>query len=133
MLKTYLGDSVYADVDKGMIKLTTENGLRATNTIFLEPEVYEALIRFADRAKAHFAELREKAEAEAIAHAIVDAIEDAGWKAPGSPKEKKYMLVNGHYVCGACTNGMHDGRDHSGAGHCMVKDCKCPRWAPKEL
>ncbi len=39
----YLGDSVYADTENGMIKLTTDNGLGASNTIYLEPEVYRAL------------------------------------------------------------------------------------------
>jgi predicted ATPase len=38
-LKTYLGDSVYADIENGMVKLTTENGLGASNTIYMEREV----------------------------------------------------------------------------------------------
>lgn len=38
-VKRYLGDGVYADVENGMLKLTTENGISITNTIFLEPEV----------------------------------------------------------------------------------------------
>ena len=42
-MKAYLGDSVYADMEHGMIKLTTENGFEASNTIFLEPEVWAAL------------------------------------------------------------------------------------------
>lgn len=52
MSKTYLGDGVYADVDHQvdgqgqMVVLTTENGIRATNTIYLEPEVVGALIGF---------------------------------------------------------------------------------------
>lgn len=46
MKKAYLGDSVYADIDNGMVKLTTENGMGASNTIFLEPEVVEALQEF---------------------------------------------------------------------------------------
>jgi hypothetical protein len=41
--KGYLGDGVYADVDNGMIKLTTEDGIETTNTIFLEYEVFAAL------------------------------------------------------------------------------------------
>jgi hypothetical protein len=48
--KVYLGDAVYAAVnDAGQIVLTTENGYSATNTIYLEPEVYEALVRFVGR------------------------------------------------------------------------------------
>ena len=43
-LKEYLGDGVYVALDdsRGFI-LTTENGIGATNTIILEPDVYEAL------------------------------------------------------------------------------------------
>ncbi len=42
----YLGDSVYAEVEDGMIKLTTNNGEGPSNTIYLEPPVYEALELF---------------------------------------------------------------------------------------
>lgn len=45
--KRYLGDSVYAEIDQGMIKLTTENGDGPSNTIYLEPEVMIQLHRFA--------------------------------------------------------------------------------------
>lgn len=45
--KRYLGDSVYAAVENGMIKLTTENGDGPSNTIYLEPEVMIQLHRFA--------------------------------------------------------------------------------------
>lgn len=48
MNKIYLGDSVYCDVEDGMFKLTTENGFGPTNTIYLEPETYEALKLYAD-------------------------------------------------------------------------------------
>lgn len=45
--KCYLGDSVYAEFDGFMIKLTTENGLGMNkNVIFLEPKVLEALTLF---------------------------------------------------------------------------------------
>ena len=43
---TYLGDSVYAEIDGGMIKLTTDNGFGPSNTIYLEVSVYQALTRF---------------------------------------------------------------------------------------
>jgi hypothetical protein len=46
MDKQYLGDSVYVEVESGMLKLTTENGRVPSNTIFLEPEVYDALTRY---------------------------------------------------------------------------------------
>ena len=44
--KSYLGDSVYATREDYGITLTTENGHGPTNTIFLEPEVYQALMAF---------------------------------------------------------------------------------------
>ena len=51
--KRYIGDSVYADVDRGMIVLTTENGLPgagASNTIYLEPSVLVNLVDYANQA-----------------------------------------------------------------------------------
>jgi endo-beta-N-acetylglucosaminidase D len=50
--KKYLGDGVYADIERDMIKLTTENGISVTNEIFLELEVYGALVRFVQDALA---------------------------------------------------------------------------------
>ena len=46
--KTYLGVGVYVEVDpeRGLLVLTTENGIEATNTIYLEPVVVEALLNF---------------------------------------------------------------------------------------
>lgn len=47
-MKEYLGDSVYVEESHPGIILTTENGLPGdpSNTIYLEPEVLEALNRF---------------------------------------------------------------------------------------
>ena len=47
--KVYLSDSVYAEFDGCGINLTTENGERASNTIYLEPEVFKALREFEQR------------------------------------------------------------------------------------
>jgi hypothetical protein len=49
--KAYLGDGVYAAVDptRSAFILTTEDGVSVTNTIVLEPEVYEAFRLYADR------------------------------------------------------------------------------------
>jgi hypothetical protein len=44
--KVYLGDSVYASIEAGMIKLTTENGYAPSNTIFLDRSVYSALVEY---------------------------------------------------------------------------------------
>lgn len=51
MPKDYLGDGVYADTtDDGGIVLTTENNISyASNTIFLEPSVLDALERYLAR------------------------------------------------------------------------------------
>lgn len=48
MNKRYIGDSVYVEIENGMLKLTTENGLPEdpSNTIFLELEVFHALVRY---------------------------------------------------------------------------------------
>ena len=55
MHKDYLGDSVYAEIENGMVKLTTENGCGASNEIFLEPEVIAALNRYVERIKSIYA------------------------------------------------------------------------------
>jgi hypothetical protein len=44
--KVYLGDSVYAEMADRMVKLTTNNGDYDSNTIYLEPEVAQALIEY---------------------------------------------------------------------------------------
>jgi hypothetical protein len=49
--KAYLGDSVYVEIESGMVKLTTENGMGPNNTIYLELEVYEALVAYVKKAK----------------------------------------------------------------------------------
>ena len=49
-MKEYLGDGIYAELDRGMIKLTTENGICVTNTIHLEPEVMKQLQKFYEKA-----------------------------------------------------------------------------------
>ena len=51
MHKDYLADGVYASFDGYGIVLTTENGIEATNTIVLEPEVLRALNRYVERIK----------------------------------------------------------------------------------
>jgi hypothetical protein len=44
MTKEYLGDGVYAEIENGMIKVTTSNGISDTNTIFLEAPVARKLM-----------------------------------------------------------------------------------------
>jgi len=47
--KQYLGDGVYAELERDMVKLTTEDGMGATNTIYFEPGVIAALLRYLER------------------------------------------------------------------------------------
>ena len=47
--KEYLGDAVYVDYDGYHVVLTTENGYRSTNTIYLEDRVFESLRHYMDR------------------------------------------------------------------------------------
>lgn len=50
-MKSYLGDAVYVDIDEGgRLVLTTEDGVSITNVIVLEPEVYNRLVRYVERA-----------------------------------------------------------------------------------
>lgn len=59
MNKDCLGDGVYAEIEDGMVKLTTENGIEASNTIFLEPQVLDALNRYVERIKGIYAEQQQ--------------------------------------------------------------------------
>ena len=54
MPKQYLGDSVSVDFWEGGLVLTTEDGRPddPSNTIFLEPAVYEALVQYVTSLKA---------------------------------------------------------------------------------
>jgi hypothetical protein len=46
MNKQYIGDSVYVELEDGMLKLTTENGMGPSNTIHLEKQVYDSLVEY---------------------------------------------------------------------------------------
>ena len=50
-MKVYLGDGVYVAWNAAGLTLVlrAENGIYATNTIVLEPEVYTALVQFVER------------------------------------------------------------------------------------
>lgn len=47
--KAYLGDGVYIEYEDRDIVLTTEDGMRVTNRIVLEPEVLALLMEFVAR------------------------------------------------------------------------------------
>jgi hypothetical protein len=44
--KSYLGDGVYAEIEDRKLKLTTEDGYSVSNTIYLEPQVWDALVAY---------------------------------------------------------------------------------------
>lgn len=48
MKKVYLGDGVYAQCDGYYIELTTEDGVSVLQRIYLNPDVYQALILYHD-------------------------------------------------------------------------------------
>jgi len=48
--KAYMGDAVYVEIRHGKLVLTAENGIEAHDTIYLEPEVMDNLIRYFNRA-----------------------------------------------------------------------------------
>lgn len=59
MEKRYLGDGVYIQIVGGMLCLTTEDGISVTNEIYLEPDVFEALV---DYGQAAFDEMKNQPE-----------------------------------------------------------------------
>ena len=44
--KRYLGDAVYVEIDEGMVKLSTGDGIRTTNTICMEVPVLDAFLEW---------------------------------------------------------------------------------------
>ena len=52
-MRQYLGDSVYVELERGMLKLTTDNGYGPNNTIYLEPQVYSTLVEYVARTALH--------------------------------------------------------------------------------
>lgn len=50
--KRYLGDAVYVDFDGYSVVLTTEDGIRSTNTIYLESGVMQSLLEYFQDLKA---------------------------------------------------------------------------------
>jgi len=55
MHKDYLGDSVYAEISQGVVKLYVDNGYGPQDEIYLEQEVIDALNRYVQRIKTLYA------------------------------------------------------------------------------
>ena len=47
----YLGDGLYADFDGWQVRLYASNGVSATNTVYLEPEVLVVFLHYIDHLK----------------------------------------------------------------------------------
>jgi hypothetical protein len=62
MHKDYLGDSVYIEIEDGMLKLYLDNGRGPSDTIHLAPEVYDALTRYVARIESIYADKPEESK-----------------------------------------------------------------------
>lgn len=61
--KRYVGDGVYIDHDGYSFVLTTEDGVKATNTIYFEPSVWKQLLTCGAEIEAELkAELEEETD-----------------------------------------------------------------------
>lgn len=60
--KEYIGDSVYVECERGMLKLTTNNGCGPSNTIYMEPATLVALVNYYNRCNAESEPLNEKVD-----------------------------------------------------------------------
>lgn len=50
MEREYLGDGLYVEIVSGqMVRLFTNDGLRDTNEVFLEPEVLTNFLKYVDK------------------------------------------------------------------------------------
>ena len=60
---TYLGDGAYVSEDNGQLRIYASDGERVTNEVFLEPDAFGELLRFASSIDpAYRAQIREVAE-----------------------------------------------------------------------
>lgn len=64
--KSYLGDGAYVNFDGYHVVLTAENGICATNTVYLDPWVLASFLEYIERLRKHLKmeivdELRQEA------------------------------------------------------------------------
>ena len=95
--KDYLGDGVYADYDGYAVTLTTEDGIRTTNEIYLEPSLLVALGRYCDRMKVFdskpaAASPRERAMAKAALPIVEKLLRDA----EGEAEAERECIIEPH-------------------------------------
>ena len=72
-MKRYIGDGAYVDYDGYSLVLTTSDGIRDTNTIVMEPEVYAALLEYVEDLKAKAAALKLECKGNEILEGVDDA------------------------------------------------------------
>lgn len=77
--KEYVGDAVYVDFDGWNVVLTTEDGIRTTNVIYLEPELLTSL-------EAYFAKVKKAFEEGRKLHEAVDK-EGSGPRSGDAPED----------------------------------------------
>lgn len=106
--KSYLGDGVYVDLEHGMVKLTTEDGYSATNTIYLGDRELDALERWLKRA-------REAAARSVGALLIGCALLLASGCVPPRPTPAPVFDLGGPDGCGPCGCGA---RGKAATGTC---------------
>lgn len=88
--KVYIGDAIYADSDGFAIILTTEDGIRATNRIVIEPREWAKLRTYADEfiesLKVFYESLKESTKAATeLGLAAVDALKEEEARERGEP------------------------------------------------
>ena len=68
MTKAYLGDSVYCEIENGMIKLTTFNGYLddPRNVIYLEQQVFYNLLAYVKRVEAIYDAVQREVDAKRL-------------------------------------------------------------------
>lgn len=81
-VKRYIGDAVYVDLDdSGRVILATEDGIRTTNRIVLEPQVLEELERWAAETGAS---LKAGGGVPILHHGTIGGRTDCGRRIDGS-------------------------------------------------
>ena len=89
MEKEYIGDGVYVYFDGYSIIMTTEDGIRATNTICLEPSVTSNLEDYVARLREYIKRVNEEAAKIDIIDKVWKASEEAAKSESDNGETKK--------------------------------------------
>lgn len=74
--KRYLGDGLYASHDGFSWWLTAENGISITDRVCLEPEVYDAFLKYVEDIRSKYAASNRPHAEDAISKSEAQRIED---------------------------------------------------------